>query len=228
EGEVLPHERATEGPFGEYTGYRSSSVGTPQPVYRVKAVTHRRNPILTVSCMGVPVDDAAATMHIRLNADLIETLRDRGFPVKTVYLPFECVNSLLVVSTKTPYPNIAKRIAHAVWGSQAGSHIYYVVVVDEDVDATNMSEVLHALATKCHPYRGIYRVPNAPVLPVVCTFLDPEDRPTGDNGAYALFDCTWPTRWRKEDTPVKASFDVLWPEDIQKKVLERWAEYGYK
>ena len=55
EGYVLPHTRVEEGPFGEYTGFRTSP-RAPRPVYEVTCITHRNNPILTVSNMGTPVD----------------------------------------------------------------------------------------------------------------------------------------------------------------------------
>src|SRR3990172_6744636 len=57
EGHVLPGVRVDEGPFGEYTGY-SSAPRRPQCVYEVSCITHRHNPILTLSNMGVPVDDS--------------------------------------------------------------------------------------------------------------------------------------------------------------------------
>lgn len=227
EGEVPPHERRIEGPFGEYTGYRSDSVGSPKPVYRVTAITHRHDPILPASCVGVPVEENGCIMSVTLAAELLDDLRGRGFPVKMVHVPPRCAVAMVVVSTKTPYPNFAKRIAHTIWASQPGLVLYWVVVVDEDVDATNMDEVLHALVTRCHPDRGVYKVPNAPGYPYLTTFTDREDRLAG-RVAYCLFDATWPKHWRPEDIPVKASFDVSWPKEIQEKVLARWGEYGYR
>ena len=227
EGEVMPNERKDEGPFGEYTGYRSSHFPSPKPVYRVKAITHRNDPILPVSCMGMPVDDDHSTMSVTVAAELLDMLRSQGYPVKMVTLPPQCVTYMVVVQTQVPYPFYAKKIAHAIWGSQAGTILYWVVVVDEDVDATNFDEVMHALVTRCHPDRDVYKVPNAPIYPNLSTFTDPEDRRAG-RGAYCLFDATWPKHWRPEDTPVKASFDVSWPKEIQDKVLSKWNKYGYK
>lgn len=227
EGEMMPYERRNEGPFGEYTGYRSAHFGSPKPVYRVKAITHRNDPIMPVSCMGVPVDDDHSTMSVTVAGEVLDDLRSKGFPVKMVALPPECASHVIVVSTKTPYPYFAKKIAHAIWASSAGAILYWVVVVDEDVDATNLNEVLHCMFTRCHPDRGVYKVPNAPIYPNISTFTDPEDRLTG-RGAYCLFDATWPKHWKPEDTPVKASFDVSWPKEIQERVLSKWTKYGYK
>ncbi len=227
EGEVLPHERRSEGPYGEYTGYRSETIGSPKPVFRVTAITHRNDPILPASCVGVPSEENECIMSVTLAGDLLEHLRSQGFPVKMVHIPPQCSLSMVVVSTKTPYPEFAKRIAFSIWASKSGVFMYWVVVVDEDVDVSNMNEVLHALVTRCHPARGIFTVPNAPGYPFLNTFADPHDRLIG-RVAYCLFDCTWPKDWKLEDIPVKASFDVSWPKEIQDKVLSKWKLYGYK
>lgn len=223
EGVVMPHERKDEGPFGEYVGFRTGK-RFPKPVYRVRAVTHRKDPIIPVSNMGVPVDDGAAAMSINLSAAILEELRAKRLPVKMAFCPPDGVSHLVAVSTKVPYPNIAKRIANCVW-ALVGT--YYVIVVDEDVDVTDFGQVLHSIATKCHPYRDIKKFDDTPALPFLTPFLEPDDRIIGKGGGSALFDCTWPYEWPKEEIPVKSSFDVLWPKDIQERVLAKWKKYGY-
>src|SRR6185312_1990932 len=51
EGLLHPGEFAPEGPLGEFTGYYGGTRG-PQPVIEIKAVHHRRNPILTHALMA--------------------------------------------------------------------------------------------------------------------------------------------------------------------------------
>ena len=225
EGVVLPNERKEEGPFGEYSGYQASE-RSPKPVYHVKAVTHRNNPILPVTCMGVPVDDGQAAALLLLGAGILDELRMKNLPVRMVYCPPETVSHTAFISTKVPYPGFAKKLAHTVWSTQQGNFIYQIVVVDDDVDVTNINEVLHAFAAKCHPGKGIYIVPDAPAQPHLVPFLDPEDRLVG-RGAYVVFDCTWPTHWKKEQIPVKSSFDVIYPKEIREKVLNKWSAYGF-
>jgi 4-hydroxy-3-polyprenylbenzoate decarboxylase len=227
EGEVPPHERKKEGPFGEYTGYRAGE-RSPKPVLHVKAITYRNDPILPVSCMGVPVDEGAAVVPLTNAAEILNELREKGLPVRMVYCPPEGVSHMAIISTKVPYPNFAKKIAHCVWATKPGTYIPYVIVVDDDVDVTNMQEVIHALCVKCHPYRGIYKFKDSPIYPVMIPFLSPENRLGGSGGGYVLFDCTWPKDWPPESIPKKVSFDTLWPEAIQKKVLTRWKDYGYE
>ena len=82
------------------------------------------------------------------------------------------------------------------------------------------------LPVTCHPKRGIVQVENVPGHPLL-PFLSPEEK-TQHLGAYALFDCTWPREWSKDAIPVKASFDNIWPKEVQEKVLRNWRAYGYK
>jgi 4-hydroxy-3-polyprenylbenzoate decarboxylase len=88
EGVVPPHERRDEGPFGEYTGYLARE-SSPKPVFQVTALTYRDNPIQVHSCMGVPVDDSAVVTTVVRAADILDDLCQKGFPVKSVYLPPE-------------------------------------------------------------------------------------------------------------------------------------------
>lgn len=223
EGEIAPYERREEGPLGEYTGYRAGE-RAPRPVCRVKAVTHRDNPILPVSCPGVPVYDGNALGPL-YSALLLDELRERGFPIRMIYFPLEGCTHLCVVSTQVPYPGYTRHLASAIWGSSEGKGAFYLMIVDDDVDVTNTAEVLWALSTRCHPDRGIFKMPNVPgsaLLP----FLTSEEK-TQRLAASVLFDCTWPKDWPKEDIPVKASFDVVWPPEIQERVLRNWTEYGY-
>jgi 4-hydroxy-3-polyprenylbenzoate decarboxylase len=175
--------------------------------------------------MGMPIT-CSAMSALTIAAEVHETLEDQHLPIRGVFCPPHAVSHLVVVSTEVPYANFAKRIAHAVWATQAGQYCYYVIVVEDDVDPTDIGQVLHALTTKCHPVAGIHQVSNAPSFPILLPFLEPADRLLG-NGAYVLFDCTWPKKWQEKDIPAKSSFDTSWPEDIRRRVIEKWRTYGY-
>lgn len=222
EGKIMPGERLEEGPFGEYTGFRAGD-RAPRPVYRVTAVTHRRNPILPVSSVGVPVDDSAVIVPVIKAAETLDILRRQGLPVKMAYCPPAGIGHTMYVSTEVPYPGYPRRLAHAVWNSRSDA-CYQLVIVPTDVDVTNIDEVMWSMATRCHPVRGIYQVDNVPGNPLL-PFLSREERNT-QLAAYIMFDCTWPTQWPQDEIPEKASFDAMWPKEIQDRVLQRWQEYG--
>lgn len=226
EGEVLPKERREEGPFGEYTGYMAGG-RAPRPVYRVKAITHRKDPILTMSNMGVPIDDCDISNSIGFGARLTGELRRKGVPIRgTVCMIPQCSLFVAVVSVKVPYAGIAHQIASTIWADKAGVFTPYVVVCDEDVDPSNVDEVLHAIATKCHPTRGIMTFPQSTGNPLN-PFSDLHER-TYAKAPKCLLDCTWPVDWPKEAIPKKVSFETIYPEEIKERVLSNWFQYGFK
>lgn len=226
EGEIPPHERKDEGPFGEYPGYQGSP-RSAQPVYRVKAITHRNDPILTSSCMGVTVDDSDIVMGLNQSSEIRADLLRAGLPITGLYMPPECCQFLIIVATKNLYAGIANQIASCIWANKMGGQICKVIVVEDDVDPTNMKEVLHAWATVHHPIRGTHTVTPFSAHPLI-PFLSRHDK-LYSIGANMVFDCTWPKDWAPEDIPVKASFKAIYPKEIQERVLSNWkTKYGFK
>lgn len=223
EGEIRPHERMEEGPFGEWTGYMTGEKHT-MPVIHIRAVTHRDNPILTMSCLGIPVDDNCILSLIK-SAEFLEALRTRGLPITGVCVPPETSGFLAVVGVKTTYANIAETIAHVIWGTSHGRLTPYIVIVDDDVDPFNLPQWLHALVSKCHPYRGIVRLEHASLSPII-PFSDRHER-LYRMGAKAYFDCTWPLDWDPQDVPRRSSFADIYPLKVQQKALAKWSKYGH-
>ncbi|MBI4186589.1 MAG: UbiD family decarboxylase [Chloroflexi bacterium] len=226
EGEIRPGDEMEEGPFAEFTGYMVT-LRCPRPVIRVKAITYRNSPILTMTCMGMPVIDDNVLNEVSLAADLKEVLLTRGLPVTGVSLFKEVCWTLAVVAVKVPYANVASDIAHVLWASRAGFALTYIIIVEDDVDPFNMGEVFHALATKCHPYKGIVRLEHATALSYE-PWADHHERQYRI-GARTYFDCTWPLDWGPADMPIKASFNnpKVYPPEVQEKALAKWHKYGY-
>jgi len=100
-----------------------------------------------------------------------------------------------------------------------------IIVVDRDVDAFDMNQVIHAFATKCHPARGItlehYEGRGNALTP--CYSADERRRL---KGASVVLDATWPEDWEQEGIPVKSAFETTYPEAVKKKVLAEWESYG--
>ena len=70
EGVLLPGVRRTEGPFGEFPGYYQAV--TEQPVFKLKAITHRRDPIYVTALTGPPTTDNHVMREIVLEAMLYD------------------------------------------------------------------------------------------------------------------------------------------------------------
>lgn len=222
EGEVLPDERHAEGPFCEYTGYRSGGA-TPRPVIHVKCITHRNKPILGVSTPGKPFDDTTFVYALCGSAALTIELRKLGLPFKSLFLTPSMM--AVIISTNETYPGYVHVLSSAIWGTKSGIYRPTIIVVGEDVDVANADEVLWALTSRVHPVRDIHvkkRAPGSPIFP----FISPEERATL-TGAAVCYDATFPFEW-KEKTPDIVDFQHAWPKKIQELVLSRWEEYGFK
>ncbi len=226
EGLVYPGEKDMEGPFGEYSGYRTSP-REMRPVFRVTAITHRNDPITAVSSTGMPIHDGNLIHTICDGGEALSVLREQGLPVVDLCISPRWVNHVWVVSVKVPYANIAQKMASSIWGSAVGHDVPYVVVVEDDVDPYDADQVMHAIGTKCHPFRGITKIERAVGHPLQ-PYLSRYER-INLLGAKVYFDCTWPTDWDPSiAVPPRASFDKIFPKRIQEYVLANIANYGYK
>ncbi len=153
EGYVDPHERRTEGPFGDHTGYYSPA--EEYPVFHLTCVTHRRDPIYPATIVGrPPMEDCylgKATERIFLpliKAQLPEIV-DMNLPVEGIF------HNLAFVSIRKRYPMHARKVIHALWGLGQMMFTKIIVVFDEDVDVQNTGEVLWRLGANIDPKRDI-------------------------------------------------------------------------
>lgn len=157
EGRLLPmSERSLpEGPFGEFTGYYAAD-RRPGPVMEVDAIHHRTNPILLGSPPLKP-----PRFHFGLSfraAGIWSNLEAVG--VTDVVGAWQHVSQLMtVISLKQRYAGHAKRAALV-----AAANTYMgrmVVVVDEDVDPTNLADVMWAIMTRAEPSEDVDIIRNA-------------------------------------------------------------------
>lgn len=223
EGKLLPL-MAMEGPFGEFPGYRHGM--DPHPVFLVEAVTHRNNPILPMSSVGMPVEDSGICMTVPGAVAIKRRLVENGVPVADVFVPPETSSHMAIVSIKGPGSNKVVEIVarHAL---SRGLGELKVMLVNDDVDIYDLDQVYHAFVTKCHPVRGIRVVEHGQGVPLT-PFLSHAERAAG-KGARVVFNCTWPEEWTVEaDIPPRASFNDMYPREIKEKVLRNWRSYGLK
>jgi phenylphosphate carboxylase alpha subunit len=226
EGHVRPKERWDEGPFGEATGYRASP-RMPRPVFRVDCITHRNNPIMPISCAGTDLDECEILYGVFSNTSAAKReLAEAGLPVRNAYSPPGLKFSLLIVTVEKGHPGIADQVVSVIRGTKLGVRFQYVMVVEDDVEATNYVEALHAAMTKTHPERGVQIFGLAPGHPLI-PFLDLHDKMHA-RGAAITLDATTPPEWDDNtDTPRRMSFNCAYPEDLKAQVLDGWqTKYG--
>ena len=198
EGEAPPptEEARDEGPFGEWPGYYSGGTigtGEPQPVIRVKAVYHRNDPILEDES---PLWPGAYPMDLSLRGGLLwDQLESMG--VQDVVGVYDYSRYLWVVGIKQRYGGHARQVGHAAIAAAASARDgRYVVVVDEDIDPTNLKEVLWAMMTRVDPktdieiVEGSWSTPLDPRMP-------PEKKAARDyTNSRAIFYALRPFAWR--------------------------------
>ncbi|MFQ5850309.1 MAG: UbiD family decarboxylase [Candidatus Binatia bacterium] len=198
EGEVPPPSREArdEGPFGEWPGYYSGgTVGTgeAQPVIKVKAVYHRNDPILQDEA---PLWPGAVRMDLSLRAGLLwDQLESAG--IQDVTGVYGHTNYLYVVAIKQRYAGHAKQAGLAAVASSASARNgRYVVVVDDDIDPTNLKEVLWAMMTRVDPASDIETVERCWSTPLDPR-MPPDKREARDHtNSRAIFYAVRPFGWR--------------------------------
>ncbi len=221
EAEVYPHGVAQEGPYGEYPGYRSGEMGNAICA-RVTAITHRRNPILTLDTTGF-MDSSAVTTSITGAIAIRRRLEKHGIEVAEVYMPPEGGVHMAIVSVRRGGAATAQKIVELLTARRA--LVSKIIVVDEDVDVFNISAVLHAFATKCHPARGTHIHRYEGRANALTPAYSLEER-VARSGASVAFDATWPPEWPREMTPIRATLDAMYSPDVQRRVLDRWNALG--
>lgn len=232
EGTLSPTETAIEGPMGEYSGYLSPGGGAPSPVYHVSAMTYRNDPILPVVAAGEPVEENHTCWGLTVSARVLWELRQRGLPISMAFCPFESAAHWLVITVKPSYrerfttARLVEELAGVLFKSRAGYFIPKIILFEDDVDATNLDEVVWAFATRVHPEKGRFLFPQERVLPLV-GFLTPEERKTR-LGAKVIYSGLPADDLPREQIPRRSSFRFLWPAEIQERVVKKWREYGFE
>jgi 2,5-furandicarboxylate decarboxylase 1 len=158
EGEIFFDERTPEGPFGEVTGTYAQEGSTP--LFRVKAVTHRRDPIFHAMQCGLAPSEAHSLICTTVEMKLWEHLRgiDGGeLELLDVRAIGAMTPMMVVVQVRQKYPGQARTAALAALSSPY-LHPKLAVAVDEDIDPSDVDQVMWAIATRCHAARDVERV----------------------------------------------------------------------
>ncbi|WP_214658814.1 UbiD family decarboxylase [Candidatus Formimonas warabiya] len=157
EGDITPGDLLDEGPFGEWMGYYCSAP-VKRPCVRVKSIMHRNQPILCCAPQHKPVDETVLLKAVAGSAAIWDALRLAGIPdIKGVWQHEGGMGvRFLVISIQQRYPGHARQVLHVASSCQAGAYNgKWVIVVDEDIDPSNMDQVMWALTTRFDPVDDI-------------------------------------------------------------------------
>jgi 4-hydroxy-3-polyprenylbenzoate decarboxylase len=217
EGEVLPNENANEGPFGEWTGYYATGVNENASVVHIKGVYHRNDPILLGGIPTIPPCDINYYRCPLRSASVWDQLEKAGVPgIKSVWA-HEVGGSRLIISIAIDQLYAGQAVQAGLIASQCHAAAYVnkmVIVVDSDIDVTNLNEVMWAVLTRMDPREDIQIINKC-----WTSGVDPTSYP--EVGKYfnsrLFIDACIP--WgKRDDFPNKVSIDP----DAEQRVKEKW------
>lgn len=232
EGEISFDELQMEGPMGEYHGY-SFDEGKPQPVFHVRAITWRDNAILPICVAGIPPEENHTIWGTMMAAEALAQCQKDGLPVDMAWCTYEAASCWLVLSVdinelakmETTANDFVELIADTFFKSHVAWLIPKVILVANDIDITNVEQVVWALATRSHPKRDYHIYSQKPGIPMV-PYLDDEDK-ENEHGGKMIINCLFPEEFRGKPRARKACFNDSYPDDIKQQVIEKWQQYGY-
>lgn len=162
EGVIEADEMADEGPYGDHTGYYNEVERFP--VFTIKRITHRRDPIYHSTYTGRPPDEPAM-LGVALNEVFVPLLQKQFPEIVDFYLPPEgCSYRMAIVSMKKQYPGHAKRVMMGIWSFlRQFMYTKFVVVVDEDINIRHWEDVIWAITTRMDPIRDTVMIDNTPI-----------------------------------------------------------------
>lgn len=207
EGEMVPGVTAKEGPFGEFTGYYASSP-SEQPVVHVRRVYHRADPILSIASPMRPPSDFSFSKCVMKAGMIWDEVERAGLSGVTGVWCHEAGGARMfnVIAIKQAYPGHARQAGMLAASCQSGSYLgRFVVVVDEDVDPTDLFDVLWAMCTRCDPANDIEfmrRAWSGPLDPIL-------DRASSTNSRAIIDACRPFERLADFPTVARASPELL-------------------
>lgn len=234
EGTMSATEKADEGPMGEYHGYMFPSVSHKLPLMTVDQISYRNDPIMPVSVAGRAPDESNHIWGVLASGELLRVCRDAGLPVKMVWSPWEAHTCWMVVQVDnaglramhTNPKEFSEKVARTIFASHAGIVAPKIILVGEDIDPTNIKEVVWALSTRRTP--GISEfvfndVPNFPLNP----FMSHGDVKASNWGHKAVYNALFPLEFKEPQNWTVSNFEGDYPKEIQEKVLKNWKAMNF-
>ncbi|MCX8251633.1 MAG: menaquinone biosynthesis decarboxylase [Dehalococcoidia bacterium] len=215
EGVVPPNVRRTEGPFGDHFGHYSEAAEFP--IFQVKTITRRRNPVYPATVVGKPpqedkfIGDATQEVLKPLARLIHPELTD-------LWAYFEAgFHNLLVVSVETRYEREPLKTALGLLGTGQLALTKVIVLVDADVNVRSFARVVQAIRRNFDVQQDIQVIARAPVDTL--DFTGGANAPTG--GGKLIIDATG--RGAPPDTaiPLPGDLSAIAPGVMRSRFVEQ-------
>ena len=161
EGIVSPKERRMEGPFGDHFGHYSAA--SEFPVFHLKAITHRRNPIYPATVVGKPPmeDKFLGNATQQILGPLIKLIHKE---VSDLWAYYEAgFHNLLVAAIEQRYQKEAIKAALGMMGTDQLSLTKCMILVSAGVNVRDWHAVLREIKDNFDPYYDFIMIPKVPL-----------------------------------------------------------------
>ena len=143
EGYTIPSETRTEGPFGDHFGHYSLT--GEYPVMHITAITHRKQPSVPMTIVGLPpMEDGY--LGEAIGDAFLPVLKFQHTDVSDLFLPLETgFHNLAIVASKQRYPRQARKTALGLLGAGQMMFLKSIVAVDENHEVKDLNALLRAI-----------------------------------------------------------------------------------
>ena len=216
EGHVSLDQYKDEGPYGDHTGYYNAV--EKFPVFTISAITMRKDPIYLSTFTGRPPDEPSV-LGEALNEVFVPLLQQQFPEIVDFWLPPEgCSYRIAVISMKKAYAGHAKRVMMGAWSFlRQFMYTKWLIVVDDDINARDWTDVMWAISTRMDPVRDVTLIENTPI-----DYLDFASPESGLGGKIGLDATTKLPPETKRDW----GRQIRMSEEVISTITEKWPKLG--
>ncbi len=159
EGEVPPTGKVEEGPFGEATGTYAMEGSTE--MFRVKAITRRRDPVFYAMQCGAPMTDTQSITGACIETVVTDHLANIEGGLDLMDVRCLGVSGLMAIVIKLR-PRVEGQAKTALMAALSSPYLHpkIAIAVDDDIDAGDLRQVFWSLTTRVEAGRDVVKIPN--------------------------------------------------------------------
>lgn len=164
-------------------------------------------------------------------AEIKHLLQGNGLPVMNVCTPFESqviwaavqVDRAKLAKLNTNANEFCKKIGNMSFRHKCGMQIHRLLIVGDDIDPYKFEDVTWVFASRCGPSVDELHLEDVSAYPLVPYMSHGIGAKL--TGGKVVGNCLLPSEYKSQQA-VTYNFENGYPEEVKKRVLSKWAEFG--